>query len=291
MAHCVPQDHYVRALHASLTFRHVEHSWVRPSTLEWWSAEGDGGKLPLSADEPPMCIVLACTSTTKEDETVAEMGEEEPDTHVKEETTVLDASEQGVELEAVSMNQDVDGEAEETGISGLPHTAATQNNLVPAEPAIEGDDTEAQTEAYDGAVLQAVMEMCHEHPEQDEEKQSSTDGSTDTDQGAMSERSRTPRKLEEAYAERAKPEVQDIPDIKTLKRDNTRPERDINILRQSQWDDLLKARQAVKIHQDRIDELRAGKVTLELHVKNLRDPMAEAGTHRNGGATPYGANA
>lgn len=84
MAHCVPQDHEINGLRVSLTFRHVEHSWVRPSTLEWWSAEGDGGKLPLSAEEPPMRIVLEHTPMTKEDETVAQMGQEEPAAHVKE---------------------------------------------------------------------------------------------------------------------------------------------------------------------------------------------------------------
>lgn len=198
MAHCVPQDHDVDALRVSLTFRHVEHSWVRPLTFEWWSADGNGGKLRLSAEAPPMRIVLECTSTAKEDETVAEMGEEEPATHVKEETFELDASEQGVEFAAVSMIQDVDGEAEDTGYSGLPRKSTTQYNLVPAEPAIEGDATEAQIETCGDEVLHAVMCMGHEHQEQDEEMQSSTYRASGIDLDAMPVQSRAPRKLEEA---------------------------------------------------------------------------------------------
>lgn len=89
MAHCAPQDPEINALRVSLTFRHVEHCWVRPSTLEWWSAHKDGGKLSLSAEEPPMRPMLACASTTKEDETMAGLDKEEPAAHVEEAPSMI----------------------------------------------------------------------------------------------------------------------------------------------------------------------------------------------------------
>lgn len=78
-------------------------------------------------------------------------GKEEPAAHVK---------------EAPNMSQDVEFEAEEPGISGLPRKATTQHNLVPAEPAIEGDDTGAQEPEH----------------QQDDEMRSSKEGASDTDQ-------------------------------------------------------------------------------------------------------------
>ena len=49
--HCVPQDCDITGLRMSLTFRHMEHSWVQPSTLQWWDADGKCCKLPNAAEK------------------------------------------------------------------------------------------------------------------------------------------------------------------------------------------------------------------------------------------------
>lgn len=58
-------------------------------------------------------------------------------------------SEQGVELEAANAIQDVDDDAEEPGIRGLPHTAIAQYNLAPADFATQSAGTIWWLRPYD----------------------------------------------------------------------------------------------------------------------------------------------